>query len=223
MPFALTYTSLVTALQQYMQRYDALVTENIPLWIALAQQRIPRELKLLGFRTEVTGTFDGAALSTGLMQKPSDWRQTIAFYVGTGTSNNVHTPVYERTYEFIRTVYPDPTQQATPRFYADADYNHWLLGPSPVSALPFKIAYYGTLTLLDDTTQTNWLTENAPDLLLYACLVEAIPFVKADERIQVWTSMYQNAKAALQAQDIEGLFDAQQIAGKPDPTPAPGR
>jgi hypothetical protein len=222
MSFALTYTTLVEALQQYMQRYDALITENIPLWIMLAQQRIPRELKLLGFRVEVTGTFDGTAQSSGLMQKPSDWRKTISFFVGTGTGNNTHTPIYERTYEYIRTTYPDPTVQGTPRFYGDADYNHWLVQPSPDQAYPFKIDYYGTLTFLDATTSTNWLTINAPDLLLYACLMEAIPFVKTDERIPVWQSMYAQAKAALQAQEIEGLFDSQQLAGEPQ-MPQAGR
>ena len=144
MPFELTYTSLVTALQQYMQRYDELVTNNIPLWIMLAQQRIPREMKILGFREEVQSSFDGTAVSTGIIQKPSDWRKTIAFYVGTGTGNTTHTPVYERTYEYIRTVYPviqPGTTPSIPRFYGDADYNHWLVGPAPDQGYPFKIPY----------------------------------------------------------------------------------
>lgn len=223
MPTGMTYNSLVQDIQSYMQRYDTLVTDNIGLWVMFAQQRITREMKILGFREEVTGNFDGNAQSTGIMAKPADWRKTIAFYVGVGAGNNTHFPVYERTYEFIRTVYPDPTQQNVPRFYGDADYNHWLLGPSPDQTYPFKIAYYGTLTFLDDTTQTNWLTVNAPDLLLYACLMESIPFVKADERIPIWTGAYQNAKAALQAQELNGLYDSAQIAGNPQPTPEPGR
>jgi hypothetical protein len=223
MPFQLSYTSLVQTLQNYLQRNDALVINQIPQFIELAQQRIVRELKILGTRTEVTGTFDGTTQSTGIMAKPSDWRKTISFYVGTGAGNNTHTPIYERTYEFIRTVYPDPTVQGTPRYYGDADWNHWLVQPSPASGLPFKIPYYGTLVFLDATTSTNWLTVNAPDLLLYACLMEAIPFLKTDERIPVWQGMYQNAKLALQAQELEGLYDSQQIAALPEPQPAPGR
>lgn len=226
MPFAMTYTSLVQALQDYMQRHDELVANNIPLWISLAQQRIPRELKILGFREEVTGVFDGTCITTGIMQKPSDWRKTIAFYVGTGANNNTHTPVYERTYEYIRTIYPviqPGTTPSIPRFYGDADFNHWLVGPAPDQGYPFKIPYYGTLTFLDNTTSTNWLTINAPDLLLYACLMESIPFVKADERIPVWQGMYAEAKAAFQMQEMEGLYDTQQIAGSPQPQPPPGR
>lgn len=224
MAFALTYTSLVLALQNYMQRYDAFVTSNIPMWISLAQIRIPQEMRILGFREEVTGVFPGSTITSGIMSKPSDWRKTIAFYVGTGTNNASHTPVYERTYEYIRTVYPiiqPGTTPSVPRFYGDADYNHWLVGPAPDQAYPFKIPYYGTLTFLDETVSTNWLTINAPNLLLYACLMESIPFVKADERIPVWQTMYAQAKAALQALEIEGLFDQQQIAGEPQ-TPTAG-
>ena len=217
MPQALTYNSLVTDLEAYLQRTDALVQAQIPRFIMLAQNRIPREMKLLGFREEVTGAFNGNTLTTGIMQKPADWRKTIAFYVGTGTNNVTHTPVLERTYEYIRTVYPDPTSTGTPRFYGDADYNNWFVAPTPSSALPYKIAYYSALTMLDSTTQTNWLTINAPDLLLYACLLEAVPFLKTDERIPVWQAMYTQAKTSLQIQEMEGRFDTQAIVGEPAP------
>ena len=223
MPTTMTYTSLISTLEAYLQRNDALIVAQIPTFIMLAQQRIPREMKILGFRQEVVGSFDGTAQSSGLMAKPADWRKTIAFYVGTGTGNNTHTPVYERPYEYIRTVYPDPTASGQPRFYADADFNHWLIGPSPSTSYPYKIAYYSTLTMLDSTVSTNWLTINAPDLLLYASLLEAIPFVKADERLPVWQNMYSNAKQMLQQQEMEGLYDRQAIASDPQPSPPPGR
>lgn len=217
MPSAMTYNSLVADLESYLQRTDQLVINQIPQLINLAQIRIPREMKLLGFRQEVTGVFDGTAQSTGIMQKPSDWRKTISFYVATGTDGTVHTPVLERDYDYIRTVYPDPSVQGTPRFYADADYEHWLVQPSPSSAMPFKVPYYSQLTYLDNTTQTNWLTINAPDLLLYASLLEAIPFLKVDERIPVWQGLYTNAKLALQAQEVEGRYSTQAVIGEPQP------
>lgn len=217
MPVTMTYSSLLADLTQYLQRYDELVLSQLPNFVMLAQQRIPREMKLLGFRMEVTGTLSGSTLTTGLMPKPSDWRKTIAFYVGTGTDNNTHTPLFERDYDYIRTIWPDPTVTGTPQFYGDADYNHWLIQPTPDQAYPFKIPYYSTLTMLDASTQTNWLTINAPDLLLYASLLEAVPFIKTDERIQVWQGYYNAAKQALQIQEIEGRFDQQAVIGEPQP------
>jgi hypothetical protein len=216
MPAGMTYSSLVSDLENYLQRQDALVIAQIPRFIMLAQQRIPREMKLLGFRTEVQGLFDGNAASNGIVAKPSDWRQTIAMWVGTGAGNNTFSPVFERTLEYIRTTYPTPPA-GIPRFYGDEDYQHWLVAPFPAINTPFRVAYYGVGALLDNTTQTNWLTQYAPDLLLYACLLEAIPFVKVDERIPVWQGLYTNAKTALQAQEVEGVYDTQAITFEPRP------
>ncbi len=217
MSYAMTYSSLITTMEAYLQRYDTLVTSNIPQFIAFAQVRIPRELKILGFRTEVVGTFNGTTLTTGMMQKPSDWKKTIAFYIGTGTNNDTHTPVFERDYDYIRSIYPDASVTGVPRFYGDAAYDYWLIQPTPSSALPFKIPYYSELTQLDDTTQTNWLTENAPDLLLYASLLEAAPFLKTDERIPVWQGYYNAAKQALTGEEVERRFDTASVAVEPQP------
>lgn len=219
MAIAMTYDSLVTDLGNYLQRHDTLIVGQIPSFVSLAQIRIPRELKILGFRQEVTGIISGDTLTTGIMAKPSDWRKTIAFYVGTGVNNNVHTPILERDYDYIRTIYPDPSITGVPKFYGDGDYNHWLLQPTPDQTYPFKIPYYGTLTMLDETTQTNWLTVNAPDLLLYACLLEAVPFIKVDERIEVWQGYYNAAKTAIIAQEIEGKYDTAAIVGSPQSAP----
>lgn len=209
MPAAMTYTSLVTDLQNYLQRYDSTVLNQIPRFIMIAQQALPRDLKILGFREEVTGPFDVSTQNVGIMAKPSDWRKDISFFVSTGTNFNAHSPVLKRTLEYIRIVYPDPTVNGIPRFYGDADWNHWLISPSPdvASAPYFKIAYYGTLTLLDDTNSTNWITDNAPDWILYRCLLEAAGFVKADERIPIWQAEYDKATASLLKQEAKGMID----------------
>lgn len=217
MAVALTYSSLLSNLENYLQRHDDLVVSQLPYFILWAQQRIARELKILGLRTEITGTFSGGTLTTGLMAKPADWRKTAAFYIGTGVDNNTHVSLFERMYEYLRTNFPDPTDTGQPQFYADADYQHWFIAPTPASGLPYKIVYFQIPPLLDDSTQTNWLTNYAPDLLLYASLLEAVPFVKSDERIPVWQSMYAQAKAALQGQDLEGMLDQTAVSAEPQP------
>jgi len=210
MPESLTYSSLVTDLQGYLQRDGDAVLAQIPRFIMLAQQRIPRELKILGFREEVTGNFDANIVATGIMSKPEGWRKTIVFYVS--VDGVTHIPVYERTSEYIRTVYPNikpnPTSDV-PRFYGDINFDYYLLGPAPYATFAYKIAYYSTLSLLDNINETNWLTKNAPDLLLYACLLEAVSYLKVDERIPVWEKAYDRAASALLKQEVMGLVDRQ--------------
>jgi len=48
---------------------------------------------------------------------------------------------------------------------------------------------------------SNWLTSNAPDVLLYGSLLEAEPFIKNDERIGVWVNAYNSAVTKIQNAD----------------------
>lgn len=61
--------------------------------------------------------------------------------------------------------------------------------------------------MLGDDQQTNFITEYAPDLLLYATLLESAPFLKNDERITTWQTMYDRAAKALDNEDVGRILD----------------
>ncbi len=46
-----------------------------------------------------------------------------------------------------------------------------------------------------------------PQLLLYATLLEATPFLKNDARIQTWQTLYDRALAAVSGEDIAKVTD----------------
>jgi hypothetical protein len=106
------------------------------------------------------------------------------------TTRNILLP---RSYEFCRSYWPDPITTATPKFYADYGFTHWLIAPTPPDDSPIEIAYYEMAQPIDASNQTNWLTANAPDLLLYACLLESAPFLRSDERLAIWQAQYDRA------------------------------
>ena len=59
-----------------------------------------------------------------------------------------------------------------------------------------------TISITDSTdNQTNWLTDNAYDCLLYACLIEAASFNRNEQMVQKYIALYQ---AAVQAINKEG-------------------
>ena len=209
MATAMTFTTLQQDVQRYLERGNTLasypiVFEQIPRLINLAERRIARELKVEGFINVVTGT-----LSAGqsVYPKPDRWRYTVSINIGTGTTLNTRKILFSRVYEYLRSYWPDALETDTPIFYSDYDYSHWLLAPTPDAAYPFEILYYELPPLLDDTVQTNWITEYAPQLLLYGTLVEATPFLKNDERIPVWQSMYDRAAAMLNGEDLAKILD----------------
>lgn len=209
MATAMTFTTLQQDVQRYLERgntlaSDPIVFEQIPRLINLAERRIARELKVEGFINVVTGT-----LSAGqsVYPKPDRWRDTVSINIGTGTTLNNRKILFSRVYEYLRSYWPNALDTDMPLFYSDYDYSHWLLAPTPDAAYPFEILYYELPPLLDDIVQTNWITEYAPQLLLYGTLVEATPFLKNDERIPVWQSMYDRAAAMLNGEDLAKILD----------------
>jgi hypothetical protein len=209
MPTALTYDTLQQDVRRYLERgasmaSDAVVFEQIPRLITLAERRIARELKIQGFIAVVTDTM---VPGQSVYAKPDRWRDTVSINIGTGTANANRTSVGTRGYEYLRSFWPNESLTATPQFYADYNYTNWLFAPTPDQAYPYEVLYYEMPRLLDDTTQTNWLTEYAPQLLLYATLLEAAPFLKNDERIATWQSFYDRAAAMLNGEDLAKILD----------------
>jgi len=209
MPTAMTYNSLLNDLRAYLERGATLATdptvyEMLPTLIGMAERRLARELKIQGTVNVVTSSL---TVGQSVYEKPDRWRETVSMFIGTGTGNNTRAEVFPRAYEYIRGYWPNPTTTGTPRFYADYDYSHWLIAPTPASALPMEILYYELPPLLDDANQTNWFTEYAPNALLYATLLESAPFLKNDERIATWEGFYNRSVAALNGEDIRQISD----------------
>jgi len=205
MAYVLTYDNLVDLLEVYLERTDSTLVDKIPTFVLLAQTRISREIKQLGTRMVVNATFSSG---TAVIQKPNDWRETISINYGTSTSSNTRVTLLPRSYEYCREFWPDPTQTSSDvKYYSDYNYNYWLVTPTPNSAYPFEVMYYNTLKPIDDTTQTNWVTQYAPDLLLYACLLETAPFLKVDDRIPVWQQLYDRALAAINGEAAARVED----------------
>ena len=205
----MTFTTLQQDVRRYLERgatyaSDPVVYEQIPRLINLAERRIARELKVQGLINVVTGTL---TVGQSVYSKPDRWRDTVSINIGTGNQNNTRKVLFSRAYEYLLSYWPDRTQTEQPVFYSDYDYDHWLIAPTPDAPYPFEILYYELPPLLDDEVQSNWLTEYAPQLILYGTLLEATPFLKNDERIGVWQQMYDRAAAMLNGEDLAKILD----------------
>lgn len=194
----MTYNSLVLQIQSYLNRTDADTIAQIPNFIYQAEQRICRESKNIGLEQYVTGNF---IINNPVITKPGRWRRTLSINYGTGVNNNTVNQLYLRSYEFLRTYWSDPTISGLPLYYSDYGFSHILIAPTPQAAYPIQIIYLELPNPISIANQTNWLTDYAPDLLLYASLLEAIPFLKNDERIPVWEKMYDRGLASINGQD----------------------
>ena len=206
MPTAMTFDSLQTDLQQYLERgtsVDPTVFEQIPRLINLAERDLARALKIQGFINVVTSVM---AVGTSVYAKPDRWRDTVSINFGVGVTES-RTPLFPRSYEYCRMYWPDEDITTQPKFYADYDYNNYLISPTPDFAYPFELLYHQLPPLLDAINQTNWSTDYAPNALLHGALLQSSRFLGADKRIATWQGTYDRDLQLLNGEDIQKIID----------------
>ena len=202
--FALTYDSLVSTVEQYLERNDAAVVNQIPVFISLAEFAIAQQIKTLGQIEVAVGTMEPG---NPVIQKPARWRKTVSMSV---TVNGEKQPVYLRKYEYL-TGYNAESPAGTPLYYGDYDYDNFYVSPTPDQAYPFEVLIYQRIQPLSSTNQTNWITNNAPNAMLFGTLLEAVVYLKDDAR-QIFQQKYDAAMAALKAEDIARVGDRSAVA-----------
>ena len=210
-PTGMTYDSLVQDIKDYLERgnlNDEKVLRQIPRIINNAERTLADRLKIQGYRYVLT-----SATTTGnpVIAKPDACRNTVSINIGTGTGNNTRRTLRARSYEYLRSIYPNDTQLGAPVFYADYDQNHWIIGPSPQTNYPFEAIVYRLPDLLGQTNQQNYLTQYAPNLLLYSALTAMEPFLRNDSRMMMWKSMREDEFNNVNAQDLMKMSDRAQI------------
>ena len=199
----MTYDSLVSDISSYLERTDEATLAKIPTFIMLAEQVIASEIKFLGNLTPMQSTMTA---DQPIIDKPARWHKTVSMNVTVG---GVKQPVLLRKYEYLREYWPNPTETDVPQYYADYDYTHWLVAPTPAQNYVFEVLYYERIQPLDSSNQTNWFTIYAPQALLYGTLLQAMPFLKNDERIPMWQQQYDAIMQTLKQEDLQRIGDRQ--------------
>lgn len=207
-----TFTTLKETVRSYIERgsakYDTVTNTQIPVAINLTERRMARELKIQGFQRSVFFTMQA---SLGVYQKPDRWRETISINIGTNlataTTFNQRVLLRELSYESATNYWPNRTTTGTPKFYADYDYEHYLFVPTPSTTFPAEILYWELPPLLDDRTQTNYLTDFAPNPLLHGTLAEMFGYLRNEQERAKWAAEYDRDMAALSGEDLQKILD----------------
>lgn len=203
--YVMTYDNLVTDIAQYLERTDAATLAKIPTFIGLTEQKIATQLKILGNLTVQASTFIQGA---NIIDKPARWHKTVSFNI---TVAGRRRPVLLRTYEYLREYWPDPAQEDVPKFFADYDYTHWMIAPTPDAAYNFEILYYERIQPLDSSNQTNWFTIYAPQALLYGSLVEASMFLKNYDKAAAYGQQFETIMQTMVVENKLRIADRQAV------------
>jgi hypothetical protein len=204
--WVMTYDSLTSTVLQYLERQDAAVVNAIPTFITLCEFEIAQNIKTLGQMEVVDSTMN---IGNPVIPKPARWRKTTSMTLSVSGQKQ---PLLVRKLEYLNTYAQDVTATGVPLYYADYDYDHWLVAPTPNQAYAFEALCYTRLEPLSSSNQTNWLTQNAPNAMLFGTLKQTAPFLKNDARLAVWKSMFDEAIVALKTEDTLRVADRSAIA-----------
>jgi len=109
------------------------------------------------------------------------------------SSQNVF--LLQKDVNFIQEYTPNPTTTGSPIYYSSFDVDNFIVAPTPDADYVAELHYYyRPASLTTDDSGTTWISTNAPDALLYACLIEAYSFMKGEsDLLQLYTSRYGEA------------------------------
>ena len=187
-----SYSGLKTAIADWLNRNDL---DAIDDFIDLAETRIYRDLRIRAMETALSGT-----ISSGTLALPTGYMGLKHAYID-------RDPVQwldAKDAQFIYRNYPTRAADGTPGFIAE-DGGVFIFGPYPDTGYSVKGVYYKRLDGLSGSNPTNWLTTDAPDLILFGALCEAEPYVGADERMPMWQSRFFDAMERVKLEEERDL------------------
>jgi hypothetical protein len=190
-----TYSGIIEAVERWLDRDD--LNNLVPDFITLAEKRINRALRSIDMESIATTPLIDGQLAYEL---PCDYVAARNIYVDSLEVNlNYLTPDVMSTID-----------KALPIGYYTIKDGHIYLNNGATGNL--VVEYYKAYPALSTTNQSNWLTANAPDLLLYGSLLEAEAYMVEDERIPVWTQAFYKGIEDINDASIEGRHSGDAMA-----------
>ncbi len=183
-----SYTSLVTAVSDYIARSD--VSGDVPGFIWNFERRFIRQPKNHGpwMEASLSGT-----IASSVIAVPADFLalKKNTTYISGSPSSRLDWVSLDQCYGR----YPRGSDTGRP-VVISRDVDNFVFGPAPDSDYDVEGVYYAKPTAMKDAASdaaAHWLIVNAPDLVLYGSLLEAQAFAQNDEKIATWKEFYGQA------------------------------
>ena len=175
------YTALKSTIADYLARSD--LTTQIPDFITLAENRLRRDVRIRAMLKVVTAS---TTASDPTVSIPSDFLEMRDLHID---ANPIQTLIYENPSNFFRNAKAGTLTGGYPNNYTIMG-SEFQFAPIPDAEYTLKMVYYAAPAYLSSTNSSNVFLANCPDLLLYASLGEAEPYLMNDARITTWATLY---------------------------------
>lgn len=199
-----TYSDLKSAIGDWLNRTD--LTAVIPQFITMAEARFNREMRVREMLLRSEAVSDAEYLTL-----PSDWLETYSLEMVV-TATTTAPPLSYIGVNEAKILKANHIQN-DPRYYTMTN-NFLELIPAPKANQDMILTYYQKIPALSDAAPTNWLMTKSPDLYLYASLLNAAPYLKNDERIQVWAAGMSDVMEKMQMDSEKAMRPATALAAR---------
>jgi hypothetical protein len=180
----MTYAELLSNIRSYTEVDSSVLTDSLcDTFIKTSEYRIFRETDADYSREYATSSFTSGIKYLNLPNDNTDEgltsirRALIVRSVVVTNTSNVMVSLQPRDDTFI-TEYNAANSSGFPKYYSMYRETAIQVAPTPDAAYPVTLDYVYTPDNLSATNTTTYISENAPQLLLYACLVEAFAYLK---------------------------------------------
>lgn len=171
-----TYAQLKQAIQDFTENTETSFVTNLPVFIRAAEDRILQSVDLEAFRKNAT-----SALTTSdpYLSVPSDFLAPFSLQITTSGSQDF---LLIKDVNYVNQYAVDVGANGTPKYYAFFDKDNFIVAPTPDANYTVELHYYYRPASLTAGAEsgTTWVSENAPNALLYGSLYEAYTYMKGE-------------------------------------------
>jgi len=186
----MNYSELVSNVRDYAEVGSEVLTDSlINTFIVNVENRIQREIDIDAFRKFQFSSF---TIGSPFVTVPDDF----AFERGVQIKDQItkdRTWLEQRDTTFIDEYNVDRSDTGTPKYYANWDQNTLIVAPTPDAAYEIELWYNKTPDRLSSTNTTTYLSNNAPEVLIYGTVVEAFSYLKNPTYVQLYDQKYAQA------------------------------
>ena len=209
----LSASGLKTQIRSYTEVDSTVLSDSVIENIILnAQYRIFRDMPIDADKKTSTGNFTSG---TGTVTVPAGavFIRGVQVYTATGsTYTGANTYLEKKDITFLEEYISATTSTGTPKYYAMLDTGATgesssnsgsiIVSPTPSGTFAYKIHYNAVPALLEDNN-TNYISMNFSNGLLYCCLAEAYAFLKGPmDMLQLYEGKYKEAVQTFAAEQI---------------------
>lgn len=187
-----SYSGLLASIAGWLMRDD--LTAVIPDFVTLAETDMANRLRLRSMLTRSTATLDEAyeTLPTDFLGM---WRVVV----------NDDRIMFAPT-DLLAKYALDYAGEAPKYFSIVGTQLQLVPSPTATATATIEMTYYARPAALSPTNASNALLAASPALYLYGALIQSAPYLGDDQRLQVWSTMYEGAIKSLQDADDAAEF-----------------